>query len=105
MPVIQANSRNGFGMQLDKKLNFEEYFNKIGPKVNKTVGIFCKLQDVLPRSTLLRPHLDYGDIIYDQVFNESFHAKLKSLEYYATLAIIVAIRGSFTEKTYEEFGL
>ena len=56
MPVIQANSRNGFGMQLDKKLNFEEYFNKIGPKVNKTIGIFCKLQDVLPRSTLLRPH-------------------------------------------------
>ena len=56
IPVIQSNSRNGFGMQLDKKLNFEEYFNKIGPKVNKTIGIFCKLQDVLPRSTLLRPH-------------------------------------------------
>ena len=67
-------------MQLDKKLKFEEHLNKVDSNVNKTIGIIRKLQNVLPRSALLtiyksfiRPHLDYGDIIYDKAFNESFH--------------------------------
>ena len=85
-------------MQLDKKLNFEEHLKKVESKVYKTIGIIRKLQNVLPQSALLtiyrsfiRPHLDYGDIIYDKAFNESFHAKLESLQYKATLAITGAI--------------
>ena len=100
------------GIQLDKKLNFEEQLKKVESNVNKTIGIIRKLQNVLPRSTLLtiyesfiRPHLDYGDIIYDKAVNESFHAKLESLQYNATLAITGAIRGSSTEKIYEELNL
>ena len=99
-------------MQLDKKLNFEKHLSKVKSKVNKNIGIFCNLQNVRPRSALLtiyrsfiRPHLDYGDVIYDKAFNESFHAKLESLQYSATLAIAGAIRRSSTEKTYEELGL
>ena len=42
---------------------------------------------------------------YDKAFNESFHAKLESLQYNATLAITGAIRGSSTEKIYEELRL
>ena len=112
IPVAQTNSQKHLGMQLDKKLNFEEHLNKVESKVNKTIGIIRKLQNVLPRSALLtiyksfiRPHLDYGDIIYDKAFNESFHAKLESLQYNTTLAITGAIRGSSTEKIYEELGL
>ena len=93
-------------MKIDKKLNFEGHLNKVESKVNKTIGIIRKLQNVLQRSALLtiyksfiRPHLDYGDIIYDKAFNESFQAKLESLQYNATLAITGAIKESFTEKT------
>ena len=75
-------------MQPDKKLNFEEQLKKVESNVNKTIGIIRKLQNVLPRSALLtiyksfiRPHLNYGDIIYDKLFNEPFHAKLESLQY------------------------
>ena len=99
-------------MQLDKKLTFEEHLKKVESKVNKTIGFIRKLQNVLPRSALLtiyksfiRPHLDYGDMIYDKAFNESFHAKLESLQYDATMAITGAIRGSSTEKIYEELNL
>ena len=99
-------------MQLDSKLNFEEHLSKVESKVNKTIGIIRKLQNVLPRQALItiyksfvRPHLDYGDIIYDKAFNESFHAKLESLQYNAALAITRAIRGSSSEKVYEELGL
>ena len=29
----------------------------------------------------VRPHLDYGDIIYDEAYNETFHQKLESIQY------------------------
>ena len=99
IPVAQTNSQKHLGMQLDKKLNFEEHLSKVESKVNKTIGIIRKLQNVPPQSALLtiyksfiRPHLDYGDIIYDKAFNESFHAKLESLQYNATLVITGAIK-------------
>ena len=76
IPVALTNLQKHLGMQLDKKLHFEEHLNKVESKVNKTIGIIRKLQNVFPRSALLtiyksfiRPHLDYGDIIYDKAFN------------------------------------
>ena len=69
-------------MQLDEKLNFNHHINKKIAKANKgtgIIGIICKLAHVLPRQSLItihesfiQPHLDYGDIIYDQLNNESF---------------------------------
>ena len=69
------------------------------PKCPSTIGTSYNLQ------VIIRPHLDYADIIYDKAFNESFHTKLESLQYNATLAITGAIKGSSTEKIYEELGL
>ena len=80
-------------------------------KINKTIRLIRKLQSLLPRSALItlyksfvRPHLDYGDILYDQARNESFHLKLVSVQYNACLAITGAIRGSSREKLYQELG-
>ena len=65
---------------LDDCLSFANHLKIILNKVNKTVGLLCKLHNILPRPALLtiyksfiRPHLDYGGIIYDQVYNTSFH--------------------------------
>ena len=81
-------------------------------KVNKTIGLFRKLHNTLPRLPLLtiyksfiRPHLDYGDIIYDQAYNVSFHQKLESIQYNSALAITDAKGGTSTEKLYNELGL
>ena len=81
-------------------------------KVNKTVGLFHKLHNILPGPALLtiyksfiRPRLHYGDIIYDQAYNKSFHQKLELLQYNACLTITGAIRGASREKLYEELGL
>ena len=41
--------------------------------------------------SFLQPHLDYGDIIYDKPFNNSFQNKIKSIQYNACLAITGAI--------------
>ena len=53
IPVAQTNCQKHLGMQLDKKLNSEEHLIKVESKVNKTIGIIRKLQNVLPRPALL----------------------------------------------------
>ena len=65
----------------------------------------------MPRKSLItisksfiRPHLDQGDIIYDQTYNTSFHRKLESIQYNAALAITCALRGTSKEKLYQELG-
>ena len=64
---------------------------------------------MLPREALLtiyksfiRPHFDYGDVIYDQSYNDLFHAKLESYQHKAALALTGAINRSSTEKLYQE---
>ena len=76
-------------------LTFEEHLKVITTKANKTIGLLSKLQKILPRPVLMtiykafvRPHLDCGDVIYDEVYNQTFHQKL------ACLALSGAIRGS-----------
>ena len=99
-------------MLLDFRLDFQEHRKSLLNYVSKTVSLLRKLQNILPRSALLtiykcfvRTHLDYGDIIYDQAFNNSFHQKIESLQYNAALAITGAIRGTLREKIYKELGL
>ena len=44
-------------------------------------------------------------VIYGQAYNSAFHDKLESIQYNACLAITGAIRGTSTEKIYQELGL
>ena len=71
-----------------------------------------RFQPTLPRSSLLtiyktfiRSQSDFPGVIYEQAFNFSFHEKLQSLQYNAYLAITGAIRGTSSEKLYQELGL
>ena len=71
-----------------------------------------KLQAFLPRQSLvtvykafIRPHLHYGNIIYDQTYNDYFHQKIESIQYDAALAIAGVISGTSIEKLYQELGL
>ena len=110
--VLETNSQKHLGVVLDNRLSFEDHLKMILNKVNKTIEFLRKLQNILPRSALLtiyksfiRPHLDYGDIIYDQAYNALFQQKLELLQNNTCLAIIGAIRGTSREKLYEELGL
>ena len=44
-------------------------------------------------------------MIYDQLYSDSFHAKLKSYQYKAALAMTRAIKRSYPEKLYQELGV
>ena len=110
--VKQVSSQIHLGMTLDNKLNFQEHLKNILNKVNKTIGLLRKLQNILPCGPLLtiyksfiRLHLDYDDVISDQHYNNCFYQQLASIEYNSALAITRAIRRSLREKLYQELGL
>ena len=93
-------------------MNFQKHLNNIPRKVNKAIGLLHKLQALLPRQSLvtvykafLRPSLDYGDIICDQTYNDSFHQKMGSIQYNTALAITGGITGTSREKLYQLLGL
>ena len=110
--VGQVSSQKHLGMLLDFKLSFNEYLERALAKVSKGLAIFRKLQSVFKREALLtiyksflRHQFDYGDVIYDQLYNDSFYAKLEPYQYKAALAMTGAIKGSSTEKLYQELGI
>ena len=87
-PVHETATQKHLGMFLDYKLNLQEHFENMLNKVNKTIGLLRKLQNTLPRPSLLtiyksfiRPHLDYSDVIYDQAYNVSFPKGIESIQY------------------------
>ena len=91
--VSRTDSQKHLGLVLDNKLTFKKH---IKDKLNKAyfgVGKIKRLRDILLRNSLvivyksiIRLHLDYGDVIYDL-----FSDKLEQLLYKVCLAITRAI--------------
>ena len=93
-------------MILDTKLNFLDHIKNILTKLLR------KLQNIFARGSLLtifklfvRPHLNDGDVTFDQSYNNTFHQKIESIQCNAALSITGAIRGSSRENLYQELGL
>ena len=73
--------------------------------MNRGIAVLRKLRYSQPRKSLitiykalLRPLIDYGDIIYDLPHNESVCEKLELAQYKVALAITGAIQGTSREK-------
>ena len=69
-------------MVLDTKLDFNLHIKNVQNKVSKTIELLRKLQNILPRQSLItiyrsfiRPHLDYGDTICDRAYNSLVSSK------------------------------
>ena len=73
----------------------------------KGIGLLQKPQSILLRTSLLtfyksfiRPNLDFGDIVYDQLSIDAFSNKFETVQCNAALAITGAIKGTSREKLY-----
>ena len=107
--VIQSTNHKHIGMILNTNLDFQEHLKDKLSKISKKIR---KLQKLLTRASLLtiyksfiRPHLDYGDIIYNKAYNSSFYQNLEKIWYNSVLPITGAIRGMSKEKFYQDLGL
>ena len=84
--VKSSPTQKHLGRILDIKLYFSLHLKNVQNKVNKIIGLLGNLQDTLLRISLItifksfiRPHLDYGDIVYDRAYNTSFHQNIESI--------------------------
>ena len=109
--ISQASLEKHLGLTLDNKLTFDQHLTIVSNKISKTIGLLRKLQNILPRPAhltihkcFIRPHLEYGDIIYDHAYNLSFYQKLESIQYNAALALTGEIRDSSRGRLYQEQG-
>ena len=86
--VSSCTPQKHLGISLDSESTFEEHYKTILNMTNRTIGLLCKLQSLLPKVALItiykafvRPHLNYSDVVYNQTFNTSCHEKLHSVQY------------------------
>ena len=110
--ITKCNHQKHLGIILDPNLNFNTHIDQKIKKCNKLIGLIRRRSVNLPRSALLtiyksfiRPHLDYGDILYDKPNNENFQNKIEKVQSRACLTIADAIQGTSRKKIYEELGL
>ena len=110
--ISECPHQKHLGIVLDSKLNFNAHVDEKIKKCNRIIGLVRRLSFNLPQNALLtiyktfvRPHLDYGDILYDKPNNENFQNKLEKVQYRACLAITGAIQGTSRTKLYDELGL
>ena len=86
-----------------KKLPFDDHLSEKFLKARRGIGLINRLREFLPRDSLVtiykahvRPHLDYGDIIYDCPGNANFTEKLKksnTMHALQSLGVFVEPRG------------
>ena len=121
IPVMRVDDHKHLGIILDSKLSFSSYIKSAISKTRKGIGLLRYLSRYLPMHTLnelyklyVRPHLDYGDVIYHipakvcdfsgNVTLPSLMEKLESVQYSAARAITGTWRGTSREKLYTELG-
>ena len=102
------------GLKLLLKLSLESHVREAIINARKGIVIIRFLSKYVSRDVLdqiyklyVRPHLDYGGIIYhrhDPEFKLEFTKRLESTQYPAAPAVSGAWRGTNTDKLYEELG-
>ena len=100
LAVASCETHKHLGLLLDKRLTFDRHVEEMMLRANKVIGLITRLRRYLSRNPLLtickaliRPHLDYGDVVYDYPGNASFMQKPES------------VRGTSRDKLYSELGL
>ena len=108
---MKVDEHKHLGIILDSKLTFCAHIKSAISKSRKGIGLLKYLSKYLPRHTLnelyklyVRPHLDYGDVIYHipakvcefsgSVALPSLMDKLESVQYSAARAITGTWRGT-----------
>ena len=121
IPVKKVNEHKHLGIILDSKLSFSAHIKAAISKMRKGIGLLKYLSKYLPRHTLnelyklyVRPHLDYGDVIYhippkvcefsQNIALSNLMDKVESVQYSAALAVSGTWRGTSREKLYAELG-
>ena len=112
--ITSKTEHKHLGMILDSKLSFKSHVNEAILKAKRGIGLIRHLSQYVSRDVLdqmyklyVRPHLDYGDIVYhkyDPDLSSVITKRLEQTQYAASLAVTGAWRGTSRQKLYDELG-
>ena len=110
IPVARQSSTKHLGLILDERLAFSEHVKEAIEKAKKGISLMKFLANKVTPAVLeltyimyVRPHLDYGDVIYHDQHSRSMEL-LEKIQYQAGLIITNCWQGTSRVKLYKELG-
>ena len=110
IPVARETSTKHLGVILDEKLNFRKHILEAIEKAKKGLSLMKFLSNHVNRKTLVltytmyvRPHLEYGDIIFHNCADYLMKS-LESIQYQAGLIATGCWKNTSRDKLYNELG-
>ena len=121
VPVVRVEEHKHLGVILVSKLSFANHIKTAITKSRQGISMIKYLSKYLPGHKLnelyklyVRPHLDYGDVIYHtqakicefshNTMLSTHMENLESVQYFAALAVTGSWKGTSREKLYNELG-
>ena len=110
IPVSRETSTKHLGIILDDRLTFRKHILEAITKAKKGFALMEFLSKYVTPLVLdktykmyIRPHLDYGDVIYHNQRVDMMNS-LESIQYQAGLIVTRCWKGTTKEKLYSELG-
>ena len=110
VPVSREEHINHLGVYLDNQLNFSKHIRESILKATKGISLLKYLLKYVSRRVLdlsyklyVRPHLDYGDVIYHNQ-RDDLMKLIEQVQYKAALIVSGCWQGTICERLYEELG-
>ena len=98
------------GVYLDSGLNFSKHISEAILKAQKGISLLKYLSKYVSRNVLglsyklyVRPHLDYGDLIYHNQ-RADLMKLIEQVQYKAALIVSGCWQGTSRQKLYQELG-
>ena len=110
IPVSREAYAKHLGVYLDRSLNFSKHIREAVIKATKGLSLLKFLSKYVSRKVLnlsyklyIRPHLDYGDVIYHNQRTDLMKL-IEQVQYKAALIVSGCWQGTSREKLYNELG-
>ena len=110
IPIAREPHTKHLGVYLDSRLNFSKHIKEKVLKATKGVTLLKFLSKYVDRNVLdlsykmyVRPHLDYGDVIYHNQRLDLMNL-VERVQYKAALVVSGCWQGTSRKKLYDELG-
>ena len=110
IPVSREDHTKHLGVYLDNRLNFSKHIREAINNALKGLSLLKYLSKYVSRKVLdmsyklyVRPHLDYGDVIYHNQRTDLMNL-IEQVQYKAALIVSGCWQGTSREKLYHELG-
>ena len=110
IPVARQDYAKHLGVYLDTRLNFSKHIREALIKASKGNSLLKYLSKYVSRKVLdlcyklyIRPHLDYGDVIYHNQRTDLMNL-IEQVQYKAALIVSGCWQGTSRAKLYDELG-